>query len=209
MANLRGCRCFSEKVEEKKEEPAAAAAAEEPAAEAEAEAEAEAVPEKSETELLLDQIEELKTEKAQLKDRWMRALAETENVRTIAARDVKNSRQFAISSFAKSLLDVPDNLSRALESAEKAEDKSKDLEVLLQGVQMTDTLLTKAFESNQLIQYGAVGDEFDPNVHEALFNYADTTGQMEPGTVGQILKCGYSLNDRNIRICQVGVVQKA
>ena len=134
-----------------------------------------------------------------------------ENVRTIARRDMENSKQFAIQSFAKQLLDVADNLSRAIESVPKeALEKKEDnayLATLVEGVQMTDVQLQKIFGANKIVKYAVPGDKFDPHLHDALLEYEDP--EKEAGSVGQVLKTGYKLNDRVIRPAQVGTVKKA
>ena len=76
----------------------------------------------------------------------------------------------------------------------------------MQGVSMTESLLTKAFEQNGLVKYAARGDKFDPNLHDALFEVPDP--ELEVGTLGQVLKAGYTLKSRVIRPAQVGTVRK-
>lgn len=159
------------------------------------------------------------TEIANLKDKLLRSLAEQENIRRIARRDVESARQFAVTSFAKSLLDTSDNLSRALESVpldlrqqppnqllEEEGSPSAVLATLYEGIQMTDDGLTKAFVKNGLTKFGAVGDKFDPNLHEALFEYADETKDV--GSIGQVMKVGFMLRERVLRPAEVGVIKK-
>jgi len=158
-----------------------------------------------------DEVTKLEAQVKDLKNQVLRALADQENTRTIAKRDVESARQFAVTSFAKSLLDVSDNLERALESVpeELRADKEKNMVLasLYEGIQMTDVGLSKAFEKNGLKKYGMVGDIFDPNQHEALFKYPDP--EKEPGSIGQVIKKGFMLNGRPIRVAEVGVVEKA
>jgi molecular chaperone GrpE len=156
----------------------------------------------------------------EMRDKVLRAYADEENVRRIAKRDVENARVYANTKFAKSLLDVADNLERALAAAtsETGSDK-KAFEVLVEGVAMTHTQLKKVFESHGVVkvltftclllliscvQYGEVGDQFDPTIHDALFNMPDPT--KTSGTVGQVLKAGYKLHDRVIRPAEVGTI---
>lgn len=155
--------------------------------------------------------EKLVAQVKDLKDQLLRSLAEQENTRRIAKRDVESARSFAVSSFAKSMLDTSDNLSRAmaavdLESTTKEDDASTALRTLYEGIQMTDAGLTKAFVKHGLKNFGKVGEVFDPNKHEALFEYADDAAK--PGTVGQIMKVGFELNGRVIRSAEVGVIKK-
>lgn len=159
----------------------------------------------------LSKEEELEIQVKDLKDQLLRSLAEQENIRRIAKRDVDNSRSYAISSFAKSLLETSDNLSRALEAVPEEYRTDNEnhpvLATLYQGISMTDNGLTKAFEKNGLKKYGEVGDVFDPNLHEALYEYADESKDV--GTVGQVMKHGFMLKDRVIRPADVGVIKKA
>jgi molecular chaperone GrpE len=157
-------------------------------------------------------IEKLTAENKELKDKVLYTLAEMENVRTIARRDMESAKQFALQSFAKQLLDVADNLSRAidsvpLEAREKKDNQTSELlATLVQGVEMTDSQLQKVFGANKITKYGSPGDKFDPHLHDALFEYEDAG--KEAGSVGQVLKTGYKLNDRVIRPAQVGTVKK-
>ncbi|TDH69267.1 hypothetical protein CCR75_002268 [Bremia lactucae] len=163
----------------------------------------------SETEVLQQQVEQLTAQNKDMNDRLLRALADAENVRRISRVDVTNAREFAISKFAKALLDVSDNLKRAHESVDiEALEVKKMLDaikVLHEGVVMTETQLQKVFREFKISQVGAVGDKFDPNVHDALFEYEDA--KMEAGCIGQIMKTGYLLNERVIRPAQVGVIK--
>jgi molecular chaperone GrpE len=155
--------------------------------------------------------EELEGQVKDLKDQLLRSLAEQDNTRRIAKRDVDAATQFAIKSFAKSLLDVSDNLTRALEAvpAEMRRDKEANavLANLYEGIEMTDRGLVKAFERNGLVMYGEAGELFDPNKHEALYEYVDP--EKKEGTVGQVMKPGFMLRERVLRPAEVGVIKKA
>lgn len=154
-------------------------------------------------------ITQLESQIKDLKDNLLRSLAEQENTRRIAARDVANAKSYAISSFAKSLLDTSDNLTRALESVppELRDDRDSHpvLANLYEGISMTDEGLNKAFAKNGLAKFGARGEKFDPNLHEALFEYPDP--ECEAGNIGQVMKVGFMLNNRVLRPAEVGVVK--
>lgn len=156
-------------------------------------------------------VAELEKEVSNLKEQVLRALAEQENTRRIAKKDVDSARQFAVTSFAKSLLDVSDNLTRAMDAVpeELRNDTEKNpvLATLFEGIQMTDAGLTKSFEKNGLVKFGAFGDKFDPNYHNAMFEYPDP--EKEAGTIGQVMKVGFMLHGRTIRPADVGVIKKA
>lgn len=193
---LRGvCQSAPRMSEDKPaEEPAAA---KEPAAEP------------SETEALKKQVEELTAKNKDMNERMLRALADAENVRRISRVDVQHAREFAISKFAKALLDVSDNLKRAHESVDiealHEEHHLNAIKSLHEGVVMTEQQLQKVFREFNINQVGAVGDKFDPNLHDALFEFEDAG--KEPGSIGQLMKIGYELNSRVIRPAQVGVVK--
>lgn len=147
----------------------------------------------------------------EMKNNVLRAYADEENVRRIAKRDVENARVYANTKFAKSLLDVADNLERALDAAAKSDiAKSEDCATtkafhnLVQGVEMTQNQLNKVFSQHGVVKFGAVADVFNPEIHDALFKMPDPN-QVD-GTVGAVLKSGYRLNDRVIRAAEVGTI---
>ena len=154
-------------------------------------------------------IAQLESQIKDLKDNLLRSLAEQENTRRIAARDVANAKSYAISSFAKSLLDTSDNLARALESVPPElrhdHDSHPVLATLYEGISMTDDGLNKAFAKNGLVKFGVRGEKFDPNLHEALFEYPDP--DCDAGNIGQVMKVGFTLNNRVLRPAEVGVVK--
>lgn len=156
-----------------------------------------------------DEVTELESQIKDLKDSLLRSLAEQDNTRRIAARDVANARSFAISSFAKSLLDTSDNLSRALDAVPEElrndQDNHPVLANLYEGITMTDDGLNKAFSKNGLVKFGEKGEKFDPNLHQALFEYPDPEG--EAGHIGQVTKVGFVLNERVVRPAEVGVIK--
>lgn len=169
---------------------------------------ADTVKEEGEEEVnpLAEEVEKLKAEVEASKKKLLLAYAEMENVRAIARRDVDGAKTYAVQGFAKGLLDVADNLERALAAVPAAAaGGDPHLRALQEGVQMTDAQLAKVFAAHHLAKYGAVGDPFDPALHDAMFEYADPAGV--PGTVGQLLKPGFKLHDRVIRPAQVGTIK--
>jgi molecular chaperone GrpE len=147
-------------------------------------------------------IEKLQGEVKSLKDDYLRSLAEQENVRRIARRDVEKERDYAITKFAKSLLEVADTLGMAISIDTSKLSPEKAYEALRDGVVGTEKNMQKTFEMNGLKRYGAVGDTFDPNLHEALFEVPDPS--KPAGTIAQIIKPGYKLKDRVVRAAEVG-----
>jgi len=178
----------------------------------EAAAEAEAAGEEvtlSETEQLEERIKELESEAEKKHDQLLRVMADAENIKRRASIDVANSKKFAIEKFAKSLLDVADNLQRAADSVPeelRAAEDQQALRSLFDGVVMTDAVLQKTFSEHGLMQMSPMGEKFDPNMHEALFDMPDA--EKEPGTISFVSTAGYVLNDRCLRAAQVGITRK-
>lgn len=153
----------------------------------------------------VDEVTKLQNEVKSLKDQLLRQYAEGENIRRIAARDVDNARTYANTSFAKALLEIADDLERALLTVPEEKKKNSGepiLDNLVAGIEMTDKNLQKVFKKFGVVKYGAVDEKFDPNIHEALFQVPDAT--KEAGTIAQIVKIGYKINDRVLRPAQVG-----
>ena len=151
----------------------------------------------------LKKISELEEEVKDMKDKYMRSLAEVDNVRNIAKRDVQNATTYASQKFAKALLDTADNLTRALEHVPQDELETNEvLKNFHEGVVMTETNLQKTFVNHGIVKFGEIGDEFDPAIHEAMFQIPDP--DATPDTIGQLLSCGYKFKDRVLRPAQVG-----
>ena len=169
--------------------------------------EVEAPVELTEVEQLTQKVEQLEKDKKEMKDQLLRSLAEQENIRKIARRDVSNATQFSTQKMAKSLLDISDNLERAIGAVtDESKASNTELNTFYEGVSMTNDLLLKSFSANKLEKFGAIGDVFNPELHDALFAYEDET--KEAGTIGQVMKTGFTLNERVIRAAQVGTVKK-
>lgn len=172
-------------------------------------ADPEAVPaeELSDVERLSKQLEEKEAAISDLNDRTLRVLAEMENVRMIARRDVDNAKKYAITPFAKAILSVADNLGLALkavpETVVNADDADPQLKGLFTGVGATEAELLKVFSQHGIQRFGDVGDKFDPNKYQAMFEAP--MPDSEPGTVISVTKSGYTLGDRILRPAEVGV----
>ncbi|XP_010932064.2 grpE protein homolog 2, mitochondrial isoform X1 [Elaeis guineensis] len=150
-----------------------------------------------------------------MQDKVLRSYAEMENVIDRTKREAENSKKFSIQNFAKSLLDVADNLGRASsvvkESFSKI-DTSKDsagaiplLKTLLEGVEMTEKQLSEVFRKFGVEKYDPINEQFDPNRHLAVFQVPDAS--KPPGTVAAVLKAGYMIYDRVLRPAEVGVTR--
>ena len=141
-----------------------------------------------------------------LKDQLLRALAETENARRRARKDVADARTYAISRFAQDLLGVADNLGRALESI-PAERRVEDeaVKAIADGIEMTARELETVLERHGITRIDPLGEAFDYNLHQALFETADT--DKPDGTVVQVAQVGYRIGDRLLRAAMVGVAK--
>lgn len=178
----------------------AAEAAGDPAAGGEAAAAAEPTAE--------DEIERLKAELAETKDKMMRALAEAENTRRRAERDRQEASKYAIASFAREMLSVADNLSRALAAVDDGVKQSSEaVATLIEGIEMTAREMQNTLERQGIRRIEAEGQILNPNLHEAMFEIPDETKPQ--GTVVQVVEDGYMLNDRLLRPAKVGVAKTA
>jgi len=154
----------------------------------------------------LGELETLKEENADLKDRLLRAAAEMENVRRRTERDKTDSVKFAISNFARDVLTIGDNIARAIEHVPAdAADKDPALKSFLEGMQVTERELLNMMERHGIARLDPMGQKFDPNLHEAMFEIP--TGDAAPGTVVQVLEIGYVLKERLLRAAKVGVAR--
>jgi len=134
------------------------------------------------------------------RDQALRALAELENVRKRAQRDVENAHRFALERFAQELLPVKDSLDLAIESADRA-----DAAALVEGQAATQRLLARALERGGIVEINPVGEPFDANLHEAMA--AQPSETAEPNSVLAVVQRGYTLNGRLLRAARVIVAR--
>ena len=119
-------------------------------------------------------------------------------------REKEQTRKFGIANFAKDLLSIADNLGRALDAAPKNDDIKDDaIKNFVIGIQMTEQELQKAFDNNNIRKIDPIGEKFDYNFHQAMFEVEET--DQEPGVVVQVLQPGYAIDDRILRPAMVGV----
>ena len=162
-------------------------------------------PDDSPVEAGSDRVAELEAEVARLKDRMLRALAETENVRKRAAKDREDAMKFAVTGFARDLLEIADNFRRALDSVPADARAGGDdlLKNLLDGIEATERSMLRTFEKHGIKKLDPMDQPFDPNFHEVMFE-APIPGKAA-GTVFQVMEPGYTLNERLLRPARVGV----
>jgi molecular chaperone GrpE len=148
----------------------------------------------------------LEAELADTRDRMLRALAEVENLRRRSARELDEARKYAITGFARELLEVDDNLSRALDSIpRRAADEIGLVKTLAEGVALTQKALAACFERHQIAKVTPeIGERFDHNRHQAMF---EVESDQPPGTIAQVLQPGYVIADRLLRPALVGVAK--
>jgi molecular chaperone GrpE len=142
---------------------------------------------------------------AELKDRLLRTLADMENLRKRTAREVADAELRGITSFARDLLGVADNMRRALDTVTPDVRSSAQgaLTALIEGVELTERDLLKALEKNRVRQFAPQGEKFDPNLHQAIFEVPDAS--VPAGNVVQVVQPGYMIGDRVLRPALVGV----
>ena len=147
-------------------------------------------------------LEAAKAEAAQLRDQYLRAVAELDNVRKRAQRDVEQAHRFALERFAQELLPVKDSLDLAVENADRA-----DAAALAEGQAATLRLLAKALEAAGISEIHPLGQPFDANLHEAMA--AQPSQAAEPDSVLAVVQRGYTLNGRLLRAARVIVARGA
>jgi molecular chaperone GrpE len=168
-----------------------------PETDAEGGAESEAEP--TIEELLIKAYEEL----AESKDKLLRALAETENIRRRSIREKEDAAKYAITNFARDMVPAADNLGRALDALPEGVRDDENFKGLIEGVEMTGRGLASAFEKHGIKEVHPHGEKFDHNLHQAMFEVEDA--EAAPGTVLQVMQIGYTIGDRLLRPAMVGV----
>ena len=149
--------------------------------------------------------EELAREAAESRDKMLRTLADMENLRKRTAKEVADARSYGIQNFARDVLDIADNLQRALDAvpAETRESADPILKALIEGVELTERSLLNALEKNGVKKFDPSGEKFDPNFQQAMYEVPDAS--VPPGTVVQVVQAGYMIGDRVLRPALVAV----
>ncbi len=152
-------------------------------------------------------VEALTKDVADANDRMLRTLAEMENLRKRTQREVADARVYGISGFARDVLDIADNLQRALDAVpiEAREAADLGLKALIEGVELTERSLHKTLEKNGVQKIEPLGEKFDPNFHQAMYEVPDST--VPSGTVVQVVQAGYMIGERILRPALVAVTK--
>jgi molecular chaperone GrpE len=159
------------------------------------------------TETEVDPMAALAREAEEYKDRWMRGLAEMENLRRRTEREVADARVYGITQFARDVVVVADNMERALQALDDELRAKADagVKALLDGVELTERELLKVLEKHGVKRLEPKGQKFDPHRHQAMFEVPDET--VPPGTVVQVVQAGYTIGDRVLRPAMVGIAK--
>jgi molecular chaperone GrpE len=152
-------------------------------------------------------VEALAKELAEARDKTLRTLAEMENLRQRTRREVADSKVYGITGFARDVLDIADNLQRALDAvpAEAKAAADPGLKALIEGVELTERSLLNALEKNGVKKFDPQGEKFDPNFQQAMYEVPDAS--VPSGTVVQVVQAGYTIGDRVLRPALVGIAK--
>lgn len=153
----------------------------------------------------LDPLAEARREAAEFKDKALRTLAEMENLRKRTEREVADARLYGNASFARDVLQVADNMQRALDAIDPELRNDEKTKSFIEGVELTERELLKVLAKHGVKKFSPDGEKFDPNVHQAMFEMERP--DLPPGHVAQVIQAGYMLGDRVLRPAMVAVVK--
>src|ERR1700675_3580995 len=150
-------------------------------------------------------VEALAKEAAESRDKMLRTLAEMENLRKRTAKEVADARTYSISGFARDVLDIADNLQRALDAvpAEAKANADPGLKALIEGVELTERSLLNTLEKSGVKKFDPSGEKFNPNFQQAMYEVPDTS--VPAGTIAQVVQAGYMIGERVLRPALVAV----
>lgn len=155
---------------------------------------------------LKEKLEKKEKEYVELKDGYIRAVADFRNLQETTKREIQKAKDFALQKFAKDLIESIDNFGHALNSVKEDSVKTnKEIEQLYDGVKLTRDVFVKTLDKHGLKKIDPLDEEFDPNKHEATFQAPHE--EKEPGTVFFVQQPGYELNGRVLRAAKVGIVK--
>jgi len=153
-----------------------------------------------------DVIAALQAEVADFKDRWMRAQAETENVRKRYEREKEETAKYAITKFARDIINVGDNFQRAIDAVPAgAAEREPALKSFLEGVTLTERELLNILERHGIKRLSPKDEPFNPHLHQAMMEVQRS--DVAPGTIVQVFQPGYTIEDRVLRPAMVVVAK--
>jgi molecular chaperone GrpE len=155
----------------------------------------------------LDPVAVLEAEKNDLRDKFLRLMADMENLRRRTEREVADARAYAVANFARDMLNVADNVRRGIENVPSEARESADgpFKGLIEGIELTERDLLKTLERHGVKKLDPQGQKFDPHVHQAMFEVQNE--DVPNGTVVQVVQSGYVIGDRVLRPALVGVAK--
>jgi molecular chaperone GrpE len=153
-----------------------------------------------------DALNSLRTDLDKAQQDVLYARAEVQNVRRRLEKDIQDARQYAVTGFARDVLSVADNLSRAIDSLPADMHDDPRLKALVTGIEATQRELDKVFAQHGISRIAAVGLPLDPHQHQAMLEVPST--DAEPGTIVQEMQSGYMIKDRLLRPAMVAVAKK-
>lgn len=156
----------------------------------------------------ISEADALRMELADMRDRMLRALADAENTRRRAEREKQDASQYAVTRFARDMLQIADNFARALAACppELREAADPAVKAVLDGVEATERQLLAALERHGVKPIDTADGKFDPNFHQAI---AEVPGQGKPaGAIVDVVQPGYTIGDRLLRPAMVTVAKR-
>jgi len=162
----------------------------------------------TEAEATVNEVDALRAEIAEMRDRMLRALADAENTRRRAEREKSDATQYAVTKFARDMLQIADNFARALAACPPALREAADpaVKAVLDGVEATERQLLAALERHGVKPIDTTDGKFDPNLHQAI---AEVPGEGRPaGHIVDVVQAGYRIGDRLLRPAMVTVARK-
>ena len=152
------------------------------------------------------ELDKMEAEKNEANDKALRLVAEMDNLRKRTARDVHDARTFSIAGFARDMLEVSDNLRRALAAVpDGAAEADPGLKALVEGVEMTERAMLNALEKHGVKKISPKGEKFDPNLHQAMFEVPNP--EVPNNTVLEVVQEGFVIGERCLRPAMVGVAK--
>jgi molecular chaperone GrpE len=150
-------------------------------------------------------VEALTKELAEARDKMLRTLAEMENLRRRTAKEVADARAYGITGFARDVLEIADNLQRAIDAlpAEAKANADAGIKAFVEGVELTERSLLNTLEKNGVKKFDPTGEKFDPNFQQAMYEVPDAS--VPQGTVVQVVQAGFMIGERVLRPALVGV----
>ncbi|ONI60041.1 nucleotide exchange factor GrpE [Candidatus Liberibacter solanacearum] len=150
-------------------------------------------------------LEEAQAKAEEFREKYLRVLADMENIRRRTDREIQDSQSYSIAAFARDMLSVSDNLSRALNSVpiDKTQNSDSEIKSLIDGIEMTRREMMSTLEKYGVKKIDAKNQKFNPNIHQAMFEESNET--IPSNTVIKVVQDGYAIGERILRPALVGI----